>query len=89
MHASGRRDEEIRLTGGDVAFAASRYEAAPFQEHILVDREHASLKPGPQFLIQPILERRPLLRVGLALDGEPDLGHRDLAEEQAVRYLYI
>lgn len=89
MHASGRRNEEIRLTEGDVSFATSCYEAAPFQDHILVDWEHASLEPGPQFLIQPSLERRPLLRVGLPLDAEPDLGHRDLAEEQAVRYLHI
>lgn len=89
MHACGRRNEEIRLTEGDAPFAASRHEAAPFQDHILVDWEHASLEPGPQFLIQPCLERRPLLRVGLSLDAEPNLGHRDLAEEQAVRYLHI
>ena len=89
MHAGGCGNEEIRLTEGDVAFTASRHEAAPFQNHILVDREHASLEPGSQFPIQPSLECRPSLRVGLSLDAEPDLGQRDRAEEQAVRCLRI
>ena len=87
MHARGRRDEEIRLTEGDIAFTASRHEPAPFQDHVLVDREHASLEPGPQFPIEPSLQRRPLLRVDPSLDAKPDFGQRDRAEEQAVRYL--
>jgi len=65
MHERGCRNEEIRLTEGDVAFTASCHEAAPFQDHILVDREHASLKPRPQFLIQPSIECRPPLLFGV------------------------
>lgn len=89
MHACGRRNEEIRLAESDVPFPASRHEAAPFQAHILVDREHASIEPRPQLHIEPCLECCPMLRVGPFLDAKPNLRKRDRAEKQSVCRLRI
>ena len=89
MHACGCRNEEIRLTEGDVLLPASCHEAAPFQDHILVDRQHASMEPRPQLQIEPYLKCRPMLRVGFSLDAKPDLRKRDRAEEQSICCLRI
>ena len=77
MYSSGRSNKQVRLTKDDADFPSQLHHAAPFKNHLLVNRENAAGKPRPQVSVEPTVQFTSKGGVLLSFDPVPDLRESD------------
>ena len=67
--------------------APSFHQQAPLEHDVFADREDPVFKHRAQLLLEPVVQRSPLLHVGYQLDAKADFGKRNGTDEEAFKRL--
>src|SRR5262245_8920936 len=83
-----RRDEQIGLRERVSCLPAVLDEEAPLEQHVLTDVEHPLSEQRPDLMGEPCVQLGPAVRIGHRFDAETNLGERDRADVEEIKWLF-